>query len=68
MLGPLLGENPPQALADAMHKAWVAFAKTGDPGWPKYEPRRRATMRFNTTSQVVDNPRTWEREFWRGVR
>ena len=34
---PLLGADPPQALADAMHGAWVAFAATGDPGWPRYD-------------------------------
>lgn len=27
------GENPPQALADEMHAAWVRFITTGDPGW-----------------------------------
>ena len=25
-----------QRMADAMHGAWVAFAKTGDPGWAPY--------------------------------
>jgi para-nitrobenzyl esterase len=25
---------PPQALADRMRDAWVAFARDGDPGWP----------------------------------
>ncbi len=68
MVGPLLGDAPPQSLADTMHKAWVAFAATGNPGWPKYEASRRATMRFNATSQVVEDPRAWEREFWQGVR
>ena len=68
MLGPLLGPSPPQPLADAMHGAWVAFAATGDPGWPRYDPARRATMRFDATSAVVDDPRAWEREFWRGLR
>ena len=55
-------------LADTMHAAWVAFATTGDPGWPTYDPSRRATMRFNLTSQVVDDPRSWERALWEGVR
>ncbi len=68
MLGPLLGSAPPQALADAMHKAWVAFARTGNPGWPKYDTRRRATMRFGAASTVVDDPRSWERNFWTGRR
>ncbi|MER6514300.1 carboxylesterase family protein [Nonomuraea sp. NPDC001636] len=28
------GPGAPQTLADAMHAAWVRFARTGDPGWP----------------------------------
>ena len=39
MLGNLLGDAPPQALARAMHRAWVSFAATGDPGWPPLRPR-----------------------------
>jgi para-nitrobenzyl esterase len=61
MLGPMLGPEPPQPLADAMHRAWVAFATTGDPGWPRYEPERRSTMRFDSVSGVVDDPRPFER-------
>ncbi len=68
LLGPLLGPNPPQQLADTMHAAWVGFATNGDPGWPTYDLGRRATMRFNTTSQVVDDPRAWERVLWEGIR
>ena len=64
MLGPLLGIDPPRSLATAMHGAWVAFAKTGDPGWPKYELDRRATVRFDVTSRVVDDPRASERALW----
>ena len=65
---PLLGTNPPQQLADAMHAAWVAFATSGDPGWPQYDLKRRATMRFDTTSEVVDDPRSAERALWEGQR
>jgi carboxylesterase type B len=65
---PLAGTDPPQQLADAMHAAWVAFATNGDPGWPKYDLNRRATLRFDTTSKVVDDPRSVERELWAGVR
>jgi carboxylesterase type B len=63
MLGPLLA-GAPQGLADTMHGAWVRFAATGDPGWPRYEPGRRATMRFDTESRVVDDPRAFERRLW----
>jgi carboxylesterase type B len=68
LFGPLLGEHPPQELADAMHAAWVAFATQGDPGWPRYDHADRATMRFDTTSQVVHDPRSWERDLWNGIR
>jgi carboxylesterase type B len=67
MLGGMLGADPPQELADAMHGAWVAFAAAGEPGWPKYELDRRATMRFDTVSRVVDDPRSFERTLWKGL-
>ncbi|WP_037577864.1 carboxylesterase/lipase family protein [Phaeacidiphilus oryzae] len=65
---PLLGEAPPQPVADAMHSAWVSFAATGDPGWPAYDPGRRATMRFDLASEVLDDPRPEERTVWEGLR
>ena len=68
MAGPLLGPAPPQSLADQMHRAWVGFATRGEPGWPKYTLDRRATMRFDTASAVVDDPRPMERKLWEGVR
>jgi carboxylesterase type B len=68
LFGPLLGTGPPQKLADAMHAAWVSFATTGDPGWPGYDPDSRTTVVFNTDTRVVHDPRTWERELWKGVR
>ncbi|MBE6481667.1 MAG: carboxylesterase family protein [Actinomyces ruminicola] len=34
-----LGAAPPQALADAMHSAWVRFIETGDPGWEPWTGR-----------------------------
>jgi para-nitrobenzyl esterase len=64
----LVGDNPPQQLADVMHAAWVAFAAHGDPGWPRYDLSRRATMRFDTTSEVVDDPHSAERALWEGLR
>ena len=66
MLGPLLA-GAPQELADAMHGHWIAFATTGDPGWPRYGPDRRATMRFDTVSRVVGDPRAFERGLWLGA-
>jgi carboxylesterase type B len=68
LFGPLLGADPPQELADAMHAAWGSFAATGDPGWPDYDLERRATMLFNIDSSLVYDPRAWERELWADVR
>ena len=64
----LMGTNPPQQVANAMHAAWVAFATGGDPGWPQYDLKRRATMRFDTTSELVEDPRPAERVLWEGRR
>ncbi len=63
----LWGPNPPQQLAGTTHAAWVAFATSGDPGWPQYNPRRRAAMRFDLTSRVVDDPWSVERALWESV-
>ena len=51
-----------------MHAAWVAFVTGGNPGWPAYDLDRRATMRFDTTTEVVDDPRAAVRDLWDGVR
>ena len=65
---PMLGPAPPQALADAMHRAWVSFAVTGDCGWQRYDATRRRTMRFDTTPLMVDDPLGPTLALWRGVR
>ncbi|MGW0770215.1 carboxylesterase/lipase family protein [Streptomyces sp. NPDC002676] len=65
LLGP---SQPPQALADAMHGAWVSFAKTGDPGWPAYDTATRTTMMFGTEPVPEADPRPVERALWEGRR
>jgi para-nitrobenzyl esterase len=50
------------ALADKISGAWVAFARTGNPGrkglaWPAYSTTRRATMILDDKCEVVDDPR-----------
>jgi para-nitrobenzyl esterase len=64
----LMGTHPPQQVADAMHDAWVAFATNGNPAWPQFDLKRRATMRFNTTSELVEDPCAAERVLWKGRR
>ncbi|MFK4188571.1 carboxylesterase/lipase family protein [Streptomyces sparsogenes] len=65
---PLVGDHPPQALADAMHRAWISFAITGDPGWPPYDPATRTTRVFAADPALRDDPREAERRLWEGVR
>ncbi|MGW2480403.1 carboxylesterase/lipase family protein [Streptomyces sp. NPDC001571] len=65
---PILGEEPPQSLADALHGAWVAFAKTGEPGWAAYDRDTRTTQVFDTVPGVENDPRAEERALWEGVR
>ena len=68
----LCGE-PPQALADTVHAAWVAFVTSGDPNnkrlpdWPRWDPNRRPTLRFDLKSQLIHNPAPEERALWDGV-
>lgn len=64
----LVGTAAPQVVADTMHAAWVAFALHGNPGWPRYDLERRATMRFDLTSEVVDDPYALARQLWEGRR
>jgi para-nitrobenzyl esterase len=52
----LVGPAAPRALAAAMHGAWVAFATTGDPGWPPYDTQSRLIMRFDNRCEVMARP------------
>lgn len=39
----LLGPDPaPAGLAARVHGAWTAFARSGDPGWARYDPQHPA--------------------------
>ena len=65
----LAGGEPPQALADVMHRAWVAFAISGAPGWSPYDLHERTVMRFDGTGgTVVADPAADERQLWDGLR
>lgn len=62
----LTGPHPPASLATEMHRAWVHFAFTGDPGWRMYLPEDRAVMTFDAgRSMIVENPRADELACWR---
>lgn len=57
-----------QRVADAMSAAWLRFARTGDPGWAPYTPQTRATMVFDATARVVDDPAAAERRLFAAAR
>ncbi|MFI4964178.1 MAG: carboxylesterase/lipase family protein [Caulobacterales bacterium] len=57
------GMKSGRLMSDRLSATWVAFARTGDPNnpliphWPAYEPKRRATMVFDTDMRVADDYR-----------
>ena len=59
-----------QRVSDQMSAAWVAFARTGDPGnpkiprWPAYSQHSRANLLFNVQSHVVEDYGKEARVFW----
>jgi para-nitrobenzyl esterase len=73
-LEPLIGNlAAAEPLSATAQDALLAFMRTGDPAtdalaWPRYEPRRRATMILDRESRVDEDPREAERRFWERVR
>ncbi|ALE06584.1 carboxylesterase [Arthrobacter sp. ERGS1:01] len=57
----LAGADAPQSLATAMHKAWVDFAVSGDPGWQAWTAERPVKMFDGDANPVVAAPRDDER-------
>ncbi|ONI86586.1 hypothetical protein ALI144C_11410 [Actinosynnema sp. ALI-1.44] len=55
-------------LSELIRSEHVAFAATGDPGWPRYEPRGRATRVYDTAPTVGPYPEERSREIWRDRR
>ncbi|MCX5144855.1 carboxylesterase/lipase family protein [Streptomyces sp. NBC_00338] len=60
----LSGPDAPQPLADTMHRAWVAFATTGDPGWPAWDARRPVKVFDHPDTGLVLAPRQEELAAW----
>jgi para-nitrobenzyl esterase len=55
------------AMSDRIMDAFVRFARTGNPGWPAYTLRERATMIFDTQSRIERDPRARERALFAAV-
>jgi para-nitrobenzyl esterase len=61
------GKGPEvEALSARMMDAWLGFARSGDPGFPAYEPERRATMVFGREGGLEHDPQADERRVWEG--
>jgi para-nitrobenzyl esterase len=48
-------------LGSIMSRAWISFARTGDPSqpgltWPKFDPKKVPTMVFDVASRVENDP------------
>ena len=51
-------------VSEAMMRAFVRFARTGNPGWAPYTLPRRQTMIFDASPHLESDPRRWERELF----
>jgi para-nitrobenzyl esterase len=70
-LGPLLfGPEPAEeayAAAAQLRRTWTTFAKSGDPGWPAYDPEHRPTQVFDDVTTVAAYPEEQSRLLWQDV-
>jgi para-nitrobenzyl esterase len=67
----MTGDAPERVqLAQHMQRAWIAFARAGDPTipelptWPRYDLEQRATMLFDRESTVQNDPNVRARQIW----
>ena len=65
----LTGDGPDRrGLSDAITSAWLGFARSGDPGWPAYDPgNARVTQRFDASSEALTDPAKSIRQAWDGI-
>ena len=62
-----LGSEPSpeaEALGNRFRAAWTAFAATGDPGWPPYDPERRLVQVLDVPALVASYPEEASRRIW----
>ena len=62
-----------KALAARTSEAWIQFARSGNPNhkglpnWPAYTTGERATMVFDNTCKLVNDPGSEERKLWESL-
>jgi para-nitrobenzyl esterase len=70
---PIAASPVAQAMADRVSASFAAFARTGDPNnaaiprWLPYDLPRRATLVFDATTRLADDPRGAERRLFAAV-
>jgi para-nitrobenzyl esterase len=65
----LFGDEPaPEvaAVSRELQRAWVNFAKTGDPGWSAFRPGERLTRVLDAESKTGPYPEAVSRAVWNG--
>jgi para-nitrobenzyl esterase len=66
----LTGEAAPPDLIEAIHRAWTAYAHSGNPNhdaiprWTPYEQTERAILRFDTPCSIDADPAGYARGLW----
>lgn len=60
---PQVGPDAPAGLGHSLRRSWIEFARTGDPGWPRYD-ESRPVMVFDTSCRVEPDPRERHRAAW----
>jgi len=64
----LTGTGAPADLATEMHRTWVRFAETGQPGWPPFDPDGPTVRVFDTEGGIELPPRLAELSALRRAR
>jgi carboxylesterase type B len=63
-----LGSPPPAdfgPLSEQLRAAWIAFATTGDPGWPRFDLQHGRTRIWDTSPVDAADPLADSRRIWR---
>jgi para-nitrobenzyl esterase len=61
----ITGNDPVRLpLGETVARAWIAFARSGNPGWKPYDTVERPTMVFDLQSRVENDPFGAERHAW----
>ena len=71
----MAGGSDPAAVKAAhnMAEMWSTFARTGHPGakgqpaWPAYDTKTRATMEIDADCKIINDPYTLERKLWERI-